>query len=717
SQHTGKIVLDPRHKETAFVACMGPLWGDGGTRGVLKTTDGGKTWANVLPGNAQTGAVDIVVDPSRPDTLIAALYQRQRKAYRFSSGGRGSGLFKSTDGGKTWRKLDAGLPNSEVGRIGLSYYRKDPRIVMAVIEAATGGGVYRSEDGGEHWVKMTNFDPRPFYFSKITIDPNNDQRVYLAGVSLHVSDNGGRSFRTLDTSVHVDHHAIWVDPLDSEHILIGEDGGVGQSRDMGKTWDMLDGLRIGQFYAVAFDYRKPYYVYGGLQDNGSWGGPTQTNKGGVSFWDWFGVGGGDGFYVQVDPEDWRYVYSESQGGAATRYNLATGEQRGIRPRPAAGEKLRFNWDTPIHISPWNSKTVYIGGNKLFKSINRGDDWKAISPDLSTGNISKMNPADGVTPEDTGAERHCTIVTVQESPRKEGVIWAGTDDGLLNITQDGGQSWQEVSKNIKDLPPFTWCSRVEASHFNAGRAFVTYDGHRNNDFTTYVYGTDDYGKTWKRIAQDLPAGNVAYVIREGTTNPDLLMLGTEMGLWISLDRGVSWNKFHKDNSFPTVRVDDIQIHPREREAVIGTHGRSIWIIPVSALEQFTSSTLTTDVTLFKPETCYALGTNLNPQLTGDRVFVAYNSQPLARVYYFFNQVPKEATYRILDASGTEVASGQAPKELGMNAVNWSGRSGGRGRRGRQPMMTTSDFTFVLKVGDKEYKTPIRIEDVSSENGQD
>lgn len=714
SQHVGGIVLKPGEPDTAFVAALGPLWGEGGTRGVLKTTDGGKTWTTVLKGSPDTGAVELVMDPSNPNVMLAALYTRQRKAYSFASGGRGSGIYRTTDGGKTWNKVSDGLPTDQVGRIGLGFYRKNPKIVMAVVEAASGGGVFRSEDGGAHWLRTSNFDPRPFYFSRITIDPNDDQRVYLAGTQLHYSTNGGRSFRVLDTSVHVDHHAIWVDPMDSDHILIGEDGGVGQSRDRGKTWEMLDQLPIGQFYAVAYDMRRPYWVYGGLQDNGSWGGPTQTTRGGVSFWDWIGVGGGDGFYVQVDPEDWRTVYSESQGGAINRFNIATGEVRGIRPRPAQGEKLRFNWNTPIFLSPWNSKTVYIGSQKLFKSVNRGDDWKAISPDLSTQNPNKLRSAEGVTPEDTGAERHCTIVTINESPRKEGVIWAGTDDGLLNLTQDGGATWTEVGKACPGLPAYTWCSRVEASHFAAGRAYVTFDGHRNNDFKTYVYATEDYGKTWKRLAENLPAGNVAYVIREGQNNPDLLMLGTEMGLWISLDRGVTWTKFHKANSFPTVRVDDIQIHPRDRDAIIGTHGRAIWIVPVSPLEQFTSDTMKTDVTLFKPEPAYSFGPVSGRPFSGDRTFVSPNTQPMVRVYYFLKQASAEKlSYRVLDAAGNEVTGGTAPGDAGLNLVQWSGRAGQQQqrRRGGGRTLSTGDFTFVLKVGDKEYKTAVRVEDVT------
>jgi photosystem II stability/assembly factor-like uncharacterized protein len=721
TKHIHKIKINPKNSNVVFVAALGHLWGPNPDRGLYKSSDGGKNWKRVLYVNDRTGASDVVIDPSNPNNMLCSMYERMRYPYNYISGGPGSGLYRSTDGGETWKKVTKGLPaKGELGRIGLDYFRKNPKIVVATIETSYEektsdstrrnnefAGTYRSTDGGESWVKTSTTNPRPFYFSIPRQDPQDENRWYVPAVSLHYSDDAGKTFRAMRTSVHVDHHAMWIDPNDNNHMIIGQDGGVGQTRDRGQTWEHLNGMAIGQFYAVAVDMRKPYYVYGGLQDNGSWGGPTQTTRGGVAFWDWFGVGGGDGFHVQVDPNDWTTVYSESQGGAVQRLDISGRTQgRGIQPR-VQGERLRFNWSTPIVLSPHNSQVVYVGANKLFRSINRGDNWEAISPDLTTNDPDKLSPGKGsVTPENTGAEAHCTIITIGESPRKPGLIWVGTDDGLVQVTQNGGANWTNVTANIPDLPKNTWCSRVTPSRYVEGRCYATFDGHRNDDYNPYVYVTEDYGKTWKKLNAGLPVGDCAYVIKEGTKNPDLLFLGTEVSLWVSLDRGENWSRFR--TNFPTVAVHDLVIHPRDLDLVIGTHGRSIWILNVAPLEEMTKDNLDKDVVLTKPQNVYLLQARSGQQggWDGDRVWVSPNTQPGTQIaYYLKADASGEAQISIQDASGRQIQQLNGPAKKGLNVMNWR-------PRGARPAV--GDYRVVLKIGDKEYVTSVRVEEASDQN---
>lgn len=703
TMHISRVVIDPKHADTVYVGALGHLWGENDERGLYKTTDGGKSWTRLLAVDKRTGVIDLQMDPKNPNTLICAMYERMRWAYKFASGGPGSAIYKSTDAGKTWRKLTKGLPTATMGRVGLSYYRKNPRIVMAEIEAADKGGIYRSEDGGESWKYMSNTNPRPFYFSQIRIDPNDDKRVYVCGTNFHVSEDMGKTFRAVNISVHVDFHACWINPADSENVMVGEDGGLGISHDRGATWQHANTMRIGQYYGVAVDMRKPYYVYGGLQDNGSWAGPTQTRRGGVAFYDWYNIGGGDGFHVQVDPEDWRWVYSESQGGALVRYNQETGAQAFIQPR-VTGLRARFNWSTPVIISPHNSATLYVGGNYLFKSVDRGAHWEAISPDLTTNDPDKQKPRAGVTPEDTGAERHCTLITVSESSLKRGVIWAGSDDGLVHVTEDDGHTWKDVTANIPDLPRFTWCSRVQASHHVLGRAYATFDGHRSDDFNTYVYVTEDFGKTWTRLAKDLGPNNCAYVIKEGVDNPSLLILGTEVGMYVSMDRGGTWTKYGKDEAFPTVRVDDVLIHPREKDLVVGTHGRSLWTVPFAPLEYLTQSRREQDAVLVPPTTVYLLGFVGGPEWEGDNVWYAKNTQPSTQIFYWLKAATKDnkAKVTITDASGEVVTTLSGSGNAGLNVVTYRPN-----RRGS----SAGDLTATLDADGKIAKVAIHVEDLS------
>lgn len=708
TKHISRIVIDPKDPNVVYVGALGHLWGENEDRGVFKTTDGGKSWQKVLYVDKRTGIADLVMDPKNPKTLLAACWERMRYPWNWISGGPGSALMKTTDGGKTWKKITKGIPEGNLGRIGLNYFRKNPKIVIATIENKGGGGFYRSTDGGDSWAKVSNQNPRPFYFSIPRQDPSDENRIYIPGVQILFSDDAGKTFRNFPSSVHVDHHAFWINPNDSNHIIIGEDGGLGQTRDKGAKWQMLNGLAIGQFYAATFDMRKPYWVYGGLQDNGCWGGPTQTLRGGIGWYDYYNVGGGDGFYVQVDPEDWTTLYSESQGGAISRINQLTGEQKFIQPRAAQGEpRLRFNWNSPIMLSPHNSKTVYFAGNRLFKSVNRGDNWKAISPDLTTNDPNKQKPGDGsVSPENTGAEAHCTIVTISESPRKQGLLWVGTDDGLVHVSQDDGTTWTNVTP--PDATRDMWCTRVVASRYVEGRAYATFDGHRRDDYNPYVFVTEDFGKTWTKLTNGLPVNHTVHVVREGLRNENLLFLGTEQGLWVSLDRGQNWTQY-KGGDWPTVPVNDIVLHPRDGEAVIATHGRSIWTMPVSALEDMTAENLAKDVVLTKPNPVYLLGRVTVGDWSGDQDLIFRNTQPGTNVMFYSKADAGDAKVVVSDAEGNTVADLSATAKKGLNVVNWNA---GRSRRRLQ----TGDYRVTLTVGGKDYVTSVRVEDISATMGR-
>jgi photosystem II stability/assembly factor-like uncharacterized protein len=718
SKHVSRIILHPTKPDVVYVAALGHLWGENEERGVYMSEDGGTTWTRTLYEGPRSGVIALEMDPKNPNNMLAATWERMRWAYKWAGGGPGSFLYRSTDGGKTWTKSMKGIPEGDTGRIGLSYFLKDPKVVVAVVEKpVTGqgesrqspGGIFRSTDGGQSWTKMNDLNPRPFYFSQIRQDPVDENRVYLTAVQSYVSNDKGATWQTMRESVHVDHHAWWINPRDNNHIIHGSDGGVAESRDAGATWEHLAYLRIGQFYAVSVDMRKPYWVYGGLQDNGSWAGPTQARRGEVTMYDWYGIGGGDGFHTQNDPLDWEIVYSESQGGAISRINQRTGERAGIRPRTAPeGSRLRFNWSTPFIISPHNHHTLYLGSQFLHKSVDRGANWEVISPDLTTNDPEKQNPRAGVTPEDTGAERHCTIVTISESPIRAGVIWVGTDDGKVWLTKNGGKDWTDMTTRFAGVPANTWVSRVRASNHVEGRAYMTFDGHRNNDYTPYVFVTEDFGETWSPLVSNLPAEGSVYVVTEGLRNPDLLILGTEFGLFFSNTRGILWQKYGT-GEWPTVRVDDLVIHPRELDLVVGTHGRSIWTVPLSPLEQLTSTALEQEAFLCKPQSMYLLGYTQGQGDNGHATWSAPNTQPGTTIYYHLKSAT-EADVRVViqSADGREVASLTGGKAAGLNAVAWR-------PRGRGGAVAPGDYTVVLRVGTTEYKTSVTVEDVSREDG--
>ncbi len=690
-----KIVIDPKDPNIVYVAALGRLWGTNPERGIYKTIDGGKTWEKVLYHDEKTGCIDLAMDPSNHDILIAALWQRQRYPYQMVSGGPGSGIYKSINAGKSWYRIDRGLPVGDVGRIGLSIFRKDPKRIIATVEHNKESGVYRSMDRGESWAKISTLNPRPFYFSRPQQDPLDENRIYLGAVSFHFSEDAGKSFKAMRMNVHVDNHAIWVNPTDSNHFLIGNDGGVSQTRDRGLTWEHIDNLPIGQYYAVSYDMRRPYWVVGGLQDNNSYTSPTQSHRGGVIAEDAIGLAGGDGFHAQIDPLDWSTTYSESQGGAIERIDIKTGSDKFVRPS-IKGEKLRFNWSTPFILSPHNHQVLYCGANRLFMSQDRGDHWKPISPDLTTNNPKQENLGEGPLQSTvTGAEQHCTIITLAESELKQGLLWVGTDDGLVQVSQDEGNTWTNVTPNIIGLPEGLWCSRVTASRFVEGRCYATFDGHRSNDFKPYVYVTENFGKTWSSLTDGLPNYDSVYAITEGQKNPDLLYLGSEMSLRMSFDRGKTWSRFR--TNFPTVAVHDLVVHPRDLDLLIATHGRSLWTLDVSALEQLTADVRKQDVALFKPQDVVQIGRIEDESFWGDRKFFTKNTQPGTRIFYWLGKdLPDDVKITVSSLDGRSVdLTGKG--KAGLNFVNWNGRLGKVGE--------TVLFKVAMTVGGKEYTTTV------------
>ncbi|MEI8281820.1 MAG: hypothetical protein WCG75_05400, partial [Armatimonadota bacterium] len=777
TRHIGRVVVHPTNPNIVYVAAVGRLWGRSEERGVYKSINGGKSWDLVFTQGNRAGVVDLDMDPSDPNTLYACAWDRLRWAYLFQSGGMESGMFKSTDGGAHWHQMKNGLPTGELGRSAISVYQKDPRILLATVEyrvpgaavrvsndddeanmddqyaqqgggtppatapkqdpkkAATpqkpaqkpdprmaqvngtqmnGGGMFMSHDKGETWEFVRQHNPRPFYFSNPNIDPNDSNRIYIGGLNLQMTPDGGKTWSNLAPNViHADHHAMWIDPKDSSHLITGCDGGVYQSRDMGKTWYHHNTLPIGQFYAVSFDGQIPYWVYGGLQDNGGWALPTQNPRGYVNPIDAINLNGGDGFYAEADHVDSEYVYSESQGGAAQRTNRKTGQRRSIQPRSIEGAPARYNWNTPIHISPHDNKTIYIGAQRLMMSTNRGDTWKAISPDLTTMNPWKITRIDiakriSVNPEDTGAENHCTIVTIDESAMEKGRIACGSDDGLVNVTLDGGKTWDDVTSHIPGLPRGLWVSRVTWSHWQKDRLYVCVDGHRSNDFKPYLYVSDDAGKTFRSLANGLADWDSLYVIREGEQNPNLLILGSEMSLRFSIDSGKSWSRIR--GNFPTVAVHDVKVHPKMHDLVIATHGRALWTIDIAALEGMTEGVPSkTGILGCSPGIRMPVITG--DALTGDQFYKSRNTQPMARIYYFLAEDVKDdnsVNLTVQAPGGAEVnIAGGADMKLskGLNRFEWNPRIDGN-------MAAAGTYKVKLTVGKATYTSTVDVLETKS-----
>ncbi|HEY6334009.1 MAG TPA: glycosyl hydrolase [Blastocatellia bacterium] len=585
SEHIGRIAIDPEHPDTVYVAAQGPLWKAGGDRGLFKTTDGGKTWKSVLSISENTGVTDVVLDPRDPNVIYAASYQRRRHVFTLIDGGPESAIYKSTDGGATWNKLRSGLPTDDMGRIGLAISPADPNVVYATIEAANAkGGIFRSTDNGATWERRNAFDAGQMYYAQITADPKNVDRIYVMNVLIRVSDDGGRTLRLLgERSKHVDNHVIWIDPSDTNYYLVGCDGGVYESFDRAQTWNFKANLPVTQFYDVTVDYAQPfYYVYGGTQDNFSLGGPSRTRSAtGITNADWFVTQGGDGFRSVADPEDPNTVYAELQYGELVRYDRRTGERMGIKPQEGKGEPaLRWNWDSPIIISPHSHTRLYFAANVLFRSDDRGDSWKPVSGDLTRQIDRNALPVMGrVWGPDAVAKNQSTsfygnCVSLAESPKKEGLIYFGTDDGLIQVTENGGGQWRKIDR-FPGVPDMAYVSRLMPSSHDAATVYAACDNHKNGDFALYLLKSTDTGRTWVSIKGDLPENGPVLSLAEDAVDPNLLFAGTEFGVFFTNDGGKKWIQLK--GGMPTISVRDLVIQKRENDLVVGTFGRGIYIL--------------------------------------------------------------------------------------------------------------------------------------------
>jgi photosystem II stability/assembly factor-like uncharacterized protein len=683
SKQIARIIVDPVDFNVVYVAALGDLWGAGGERGVYKTSDGGLTWQRVLFVDDNTGATELVMDPGNNKVLYAATYQRQRQTWGMNGGGPGSGIWKSTDGGQTWTKLETGIPAGPKGRIGMDIYRANPNVLYARIEHPGEGGVYRTDDGGSSWRKLTSENPRPMYFSQIRIDPKTDSRIYMLGVSLHVSDDGGKTFRADGAAnIHVDHHAMWIDPANTSHVLIGNDGGVSMSYDGARTWAWMNNLPFAQPYHVTFDMQTPYHVCAGLQDNNTWCGPSavRTNSG-ITNDDWYVIQGGDGFQPLMDPSDSRIVYGESQDGRMSRTDRLTNERKTIRPEPAEGEPAyRWNWDTAMMLSPHDPAVIYVAANRLLRSTDRGHSWQAISPDLTTGTDRETLSIMGVVAKEFRIAKHDgvgsygNLVTIAESAAKAGVLWTGSDDGIVSVSQDGGKNWTNVTPKMAGVPKMTYVSKVAASRFDAGTAYVTFDGHRSGDYGAYAFVTTDGGGTFRSIVGNLPKGEVVRTIAEDLKSRDVLYLGTETSLWASVDRGASWIKVKAN--LPTVPIYEITLHPRENDMLLATHGRAIWVLDdLTPFQQWAKAQSTTAF-LFDPPpaTAFNLANDQMRMFEGDRIFLGPNPAPGVALTYRLGAAAKDVKLTIKDGTSNTVReiAGDALKDrntAGLHTVAW------------------------------------------------
>lgn len=618
TRHIHRIVIDPTNPDVVYVAAIGSPWGEHPERGVYKTTDGGVTWNKILFANNKTGAADLVMDPSNPNKLIAAMWEHKRDPWFFNSGGEGSGLHITHDGGKTWKKITdkEGFPKGDLGRIGIAIAPNKPNVIYALVEAKK-NALYKSTDGGFNWRMINNKNDignRPFYYSDIFVDPQNENRVYSVFTYVNVSEDGGKNFSQLmpaygvSNGVHPDHHAWWIHPEDGSFMIDGNDGGMNITKDGGKSWRFIGNIPVAQFYHINVDNETPYNVYGGMQDNGSWRGPAYVWRDqGIRNSYWQEISFGDGFDVVPDKDDSRYGWSMSQQGYVSRYDWQTGNNYSVRPtHPDPDVRLRFNWNSAINIDPFDNSTIYFGSQFVHKSTDKGDTWSIISPDLTTNDPEKQKQSEsgGLTMDATGAENHTTILVIEPSPLEQNMLWVGTDDGRVHYTQDGGNSWNDVTKNLKGLPEGSWIAQIKASNKNKGEALLIANDYRRFNYTPYAYKTTDYGKSWTRIVDGNDVESYALSIVEDPEEANLMFLGTDDGLYISFNAGEKWTKW--TNGFPTVSVKDLVIHPREHDLVIGTFGRAAWVLddirPLRALAK-NSSILNQKLNLFDPPTAY------------------------------------------------------------------------------------------------------------------
>ncbi len=683
-----RVVIDPTNPNTVYAAAIGNPYAEHPDRGVFKTTDGGETWNKILYANDTTGCADLIMDPSNPNKLIAAMWQFRRTPWDLKSGGRGSGLFITVDGGKNWKQLskDDGMPDGQLGRIGVAFSRSMPSRVYAKIEA-TKNGLYKSEDGGFKWT-LVNSDAaqitdRPFYYQEIYVDPKNETRIYDVHSTITFSEDGGKSFSTMIpySGIHPDHHAWWINPEDANLIIEGNDGGIGISRDRGKIWVFDEKIPVGQFYHVNVDNEIPYNVMGGMQDNGSWLGPAYTwTNGGIRNYYWNNIGGGDGFDAMTDPEDASWVYSQSQGGSVGRRNWKTGESWFIKP-PALDPtiKLRFNWNSAIAQDPFDKKTIYFGSQYVHKSNDKGVTWEIISPDLTSNDsikIAAFQNTGGLTLDITGAETHCSILSIEPSAKEQGTIWVSTDDGNVQLTRDGGKTWTSFRGKIPGMPTGCWTPQVKASVYNAGEAFVVANDYRRGDMKPYIFRTTDYGKTWTRMIDENKVKGYALCVQQDPTEPNLIFVGTENGLWISFDNGNSFEQFK--NGYPSVSTFDFAIQEREADLVIATFGRALWVLddirPLRKVAANKGMKFTNPVTLFtSPDAIqaqYKAATGYEWSTYG--LYDAENRKRGASVSFFINK-PKQDT-------AAKQQTTPATAEQPVAGQQGGGNRGGGGRGG-------------------------------------
>lgn len=755
SHHIGRIVIHPNDTNTVYVAAMGHLWGANNERGLYKTTDGGETWERIIYVNDDTGVSDIAMDPTNPDILYAATYQRRRRPYGFHGGGPGSGLHKSTDGGKTWKELRNGLPEGDYGRIGISIFRKDPNIVYASVEqgfqynASTAynerrAGMYRSKDKGESWEYMSDWNPRPMYASQPLVDPSDASRIYMMNQFSYSSDSG-RTFRPARQSLHGDDRILWVNPKDSRHVIKGDDGGIGISYDRTKTWLFVTNLPVSQFYRVSVDMAKPYNVYGGLQDNGSWVGPNETYRSdGILNSDWRRTGGGDGFLSLAHHTEEGMMYGESQYLGLFKLDLNTGQSQSIRPgdpkgkigarrnwdawgpgepEPELGNAMApGNWDGPFYLSHHDPNTIYAGTNILWKSTDGGSTWQSLGDLTSKVNRRELlimgQRADTSTASlDDGIPYYPTLTAVAESRLHQGMLYVGTDDGLLKISSDDGQTWTDVTGRLTGLPSETWINTIETSGHAPGTAYVAINNYRNDDFNNYVYKTTDFGQSWQSITGDLPANRVARTLREDPKNPDLLYLGTEIGFFISLNGGQNWTELK--NNMPTVAFNDLTIHPRDNDLVLATHGRGVWILDnLNALQELTPEVMNQQAALFSIPTAERINYTREGAHVGDMFFRGENPVRGAIIDYYLKSEVEEDNINITihDLSGKEINSVTPVTTAGINRVTWDlnhaglPSSGGRRSFGPSgPPVVPGIYIARLTVNGKSYEQQFRVTD--------
>ncbi len=697
-----RIVVDPANSDIVYVASPGHLWGPNAERGLFKTTDGGKTWSPILQRDENTGVVDVAVDPTDSRIVYAALYQHRRTPFGFVGGGAGSGLFKSVDAGATWTRLSAGLPTGTVGRISISIYAKDPRVVYVSVEQGLRytssisydkrlGGVYRSEDKGETWRFMSDWNPRPAYSSQLRVDPSDQSRLYAMQWS--VSDDSGKTWRSPRQTLHGDDRMVWVDPRDSRHLIKADDGGIGISYDRGVKWLYVTSLPVSQPYHLSVSTTSPYLICTGLQDNGSWCGPssTYTSTGPLNE-DWFRVGGGDGFNNVIDTTDNTTVYSSSQYLGLTRVNLRTLESVQIRPAPKEGEGPKLGnwgapeprvgkkiipagWNSPVIISPHNRNVIYAGMREVWKSLDRGNTWTSLG-DLTTGvdrrtlAIMGQMPTDTTLSLDDGVSYFPSTTGISESPVRAGVLWVGTDDGNLQLSQDAGRTWKNVRANVPGVPAGTWVAHVEASRTAAGTVYAAFDGHQNDDFTNYLFRSADFGATWTSIATTLPANRVIHVIREDPRNARVLYLGTEQGLFVSTDAGANWREMR---GMPRMPINDIVVQGRDNDLVVATHARGIWILDnLNAVQEFTAPIEQSAAHLFTVEPAEMRRLASTKAHTGDMIFRGENPPNGAIIDYWLSPaaISDSVSITVHDASGKEVSSVRTTRSAGANRVVWN-----------------------------------------------